>query len=83
LSAHYEGRSETGKGPAKNGTLAVRPLLLEQGFELHTGPSGIRASLSGARSKAFRQELDLEETLLAMAAMAKSQGGQPQAPLFS
>ena len=83
LSAHYEGLSEIGKGSEKNGKLAGRPLLLEQGFELHSGPSGIRASLSGSRSNVFRQKLDLEETLLAMAAMARSQGGQPQEPLLS
>ncbi len=83
VSARYEGRSEFGKGPENKEKPDGRPLLIEQGFELRTGPSGIRASLVGARTKAFRQGLDLEDTLLSLAAMAKSQGGQPQEPLLS
>jgi hypothetical protein len=81
LSVWYEGCSEFGKGPQRKRTSDGRPQLLAQGFELHTGPSGIRASMTRIRTKAFYQWLDLEESLVSLATMSRSQGGQPQEPL--
>ncbi len=78
LSAWYEGRSELGQGPEAKRTKTGRPQLLADGFEVHAGPCGIRASMTRTRTAKW---LDLGQTLVSMAEMARAQGGQPQEPL--
>lgn len=81
LSVWYPGSSEFGTRPEKKKAFPGRSQLLAQGFQIHAGPSGLRASITRVRTRAVYPMIDLGEALISMAELARAQGGQPQEPL--
>jgi len=75
LSAWFEGHSEQGKGPSREGAAEARSALQAQGFTLRSGPSGIHATIRGDEARAqLKGTLDLDAALEALARLASSQG---------
>jgi hypothetical protein len=78
LSAWYPGRSERGEGPVVKGERGAREALTALGFELKSGPAGIRACIRGDDCRRrLRDGVDLGAAITALARVAASQGGRP------